>query len=607
MTILERIHKPADLRRLDAGELAELATEIREFLIRNVTRTGGHLGPNLGVVELTLALHRVFDSPCDRIVWDTGHQAYVHKIVTDRRAGFAGLRQGNGLSGYPSQAESPHDLVENSHASTALAYADGLVRANRYRDAADRCVVAVVGDGAMTGGMPWEALNNIAGLKDHPLIIVLNDNGRSYAVTSGGVADHFAALRSGNGETSVFESLGLAYDGPIDGHDIAAVEDALRRARRLRRPVVVHVVTQKGRGYSLAERHELDRFHAVRPMDPETGTPLSSGGASWTSVFSEELVKLGEQRPEVVAITAAMLEPTGLLEFSRRFPERTIDVGIAEQHAVTLATGLAMGGMSPVVAIYATFVNRAFDQLLMDAALHRSPVTFVLDRAGITGDDGASHNGMWDMSIMQVVPGLRVAAPRDGAQLRRLLAEAVDRRDGPALIRYPKGKVGRDIPAIGSIDGIDVLDRSGSLDILILGIGAMAEVAMGAAERLRSQGIGVTVVDPGWVHPVNPGLADVALRHRMVVTIEDNSRAGGVGTAIAQLLRDAGVPTPVREFGIPRRFLKHGNRADLLGECGLTAPDISRAVVEQYTELLRGSDEPMNALVAEVQSGRKER
>ncbi|CAL9663676.1 1-deoxy-D-xylulose-5-phosphate synthase [Streptomyces sp. enrichment culture] len=585
MSLLETVHGPERLRELSARELVALAEEIRAFLVDRVCATGGHLGPNLGVVELTLALHRVFDSPRDRLLWDTGHQAYVHKIVTGRAAGFDRLRRQGGLSGYPNPAESEHDLVANSHASTALSYADGLARADAHQGRTDRAVVAVIGDGAMTGGMAWEALNNIAGGPDRPLVIVLNDNQRSYAPTQGGFADHLGELRSGQqGVPGLFEQLGLDYLGPVDGHDVPVLEETLRRARDLCRPVVVHVVTEKGRGYTVTEHNELDRGHAIKPMDPETGRPLKgSAGPSFTSVFGRELVRIAERRPDVVAITAAMLEPTGLLPMQERFPKRVIDVGIAEQHAVTMAAGMSLGGVHPVVAIYSTFVNRAFDQLLMDVALHGRAVTFVLDRSGVTGDDGPSHNGMWDLSVLQVVPGLRIAAPRDGARLAELLAEAVEWEEGPTLVRFPKGPTGDDIPARTTFAGTDVLHRAGPLDVLIVSVGALAPVALQVAEVLWAQGIGATVVDPRWVAPVNPTLADMARRHRLAITVEDNSRIGGVGSAVAQFLRDEGVRTPTREFGIPRRFLQHGSRAEVLSGCGLTAQDIARAVVEEIS------------------------
>ncbi|MEU7478299.1 1-deoxy-D-xylulose-5-phosphate synthase [Lentzea sp. NPDC042327] len=585
MALLETVRDPARLRELTAAQLRDLAGEIRAFLVDRVCASGGHLGPNLGVVELTIALHTVFESPRDRVLWDTGHQAYVHKVLTGRQAGFDRLRRSGGLSGYPNPEESEHDLVENSHASTALSYADGLARADAHLGRRDRATVAVVGDGALTGGMAWEALNNIAGGPDRPLVVVLNDNGRSYAPTVGGLARHLADLRAGGGP-GVFEQLGLGYLGPVDGHDIAAVQDALRHAAALARPVVVHVVTAKGKGFRHTEDNDLDLGHAVKPMDPRTGQPLPASGRSFTSVFAQELVELAERRADLVAITAAMAEPTGLLPLQRKHPERVIDVGIAEQHAVTMAAGLSLGGVHPVVAIYSTFVNRALDQVLMDVALHRRPVTFVLDRSGVTGDDGPSHNGMWDLSVLQVVPGLRIAAPRDGARLAELLAEAVAWSEGPTLLRFPKGPVGPDLPAVATFNGVDVLRRSGPSDVLVVAVGALAGLALAVADGMRALGIGVTVVDPRWVTPVNPALADVARRHRLAITVEDNSRAGGVGSAIAQTLRDNDVSTPLREFGIPRRFLSHGSRAEVLAACGLTAQDITRAVVD----LLAGLD-----------------
>ncbi|NKE56919.1 1-deoxy-D-xylulose-5-phosphate synthase [Lentzea sp. PSKA42] len=582
MALLETVREPARLRELTAGELRDLAEEIRAFLIERVSATGGHLGPNLGVVELTIALHTVFESPRDRLLWDTGHQSYVHKILTGRQAGFDRLRRSGGVSGYPNPEESEHDLVENSHASTALSYADGLARADAHLGHRDRATVAIIGDGAMTGGMAWEALNNIAGGPERPLVIVLNDNQRSYAPTVGGLAEHLADLRAGRGP-GVFEQLGLGYLGPVDGHDISAVQDALRHAVALGEPVVVHVITAKGKGFRHTETNDLDLGHVVKPMDPHTGQALKAAPPSFTSVFGEKLVELAGQRDDLVAITAAMTEPTGLLPLQRRFPHRVIDVGIAEQHAVTMAAGLSMGGVHPVVAIYSTFVNRALDQLLMDVALHRRPVTFVLDRSGVTGDDGPSHNGMWDLSVLQVVPGLRIAAPRDGTRLAELLAEAVAWHEGPTLLRFPKGPAGEDLPAVATFNGIDVLRRSGRMDVLIIAVGALAGLALTVAEGVAAQGIGVTVVDPRWVTPVNTALADMARRHRLAITVEDNSRAGGVGSAIAQTLRDADVHTPLREFGIPRRFLSHGSRTEVLAACGLTAQNITRAVVELLT------------------------
>jgi 1-deoxy-D-xylulose-5-phosphate synthase len=615
--LLASIHGPDDLKALDPAKLPDLAAEIRDFLVDAVSRTGGHLGPNLGAVELTLALHRVYDSPRDRILWDTGHQAYVHKILTGRQGGFARLRQQGGLSGYPNQAESEHDVIENSHASTALSYADGLAKAYAVRGERDRSVVAVVGDGALTGGMAWEALNNIAAA-DRPVVIVVNDNARSYAPTIGGLADHLAALRmspsyeqvlevvkSVLGRTPLvgqplyealhgikrglkdlvqpqvlFEDLGLKYLGPIDGHDVAAVEYALRRARDFGGPVIVHCVTRKGFGYQPAEDDETDCFHGVSVMDPVTGKPLSLGARSWTKVFSEEMVRIGAADPTAVAVTAAMLAPVGLAGFAAAYPDRVFDVGIAEQHAVTSAAGLALGGLKPVVCVYATFLNRAFDQVLMDVALHRLPVVFVLDRAGVTGEDGPSHNGMWDMSILQVVPGLAIAAPRDGARLRAQLTEAVARTAGPAVVRFPKGAVGADIPAVARQGNVDVLSRSGAPDVLLVSVGAMASTALEVADRVGHHGIGVTVVDPGWVKPLPPELVELAMEHRLVVSVEDNSRVGGVGAALAQLLRDQEVDTPVRDFGIPPEFLAQGSRAEVLAAAGLTAQSIARRVVE---------------------------
>lgn len=598
MTLLDSIHGPDDLKRLDAAALPRLATEIRHFLVEAVSRTGGHLGPNLGAVELTLAVHRVFESPRDSILWDTGHQTYVHKLLTGRQSGFANLRQEGGLSGYPSRAESAHDLIENSHASTALSYADGLAKAYALRGVSrERAVVAVVGDGALTGGMCWEALNNIAAAQHRPMVIVVNDNGRSYAPTVGGLANHLAALRLKPGYEQVlgvvkkvlgrtplvgppvyetlhgmkkglkdalapqpmFEDLGLKYVGPIDGHDVGAVEAALRRARDFGGPVIVHVITRKGYGYAPAEDDAADNFHGVSVMNPVTGKPVDASARSWTAVFAEEMLTLGEQRPDVVAVTAAMLMPVGLHAFQSRWPERVFDVGIAEQHAVTSAAGLTLGGLKPVVPIYATFLNRGFDQVLMDVALHRLPVTFVLDRAGVTGDDGPSHNGVWDLSILSVVPGLRVAAPRDEATLRAQLQEAVADTSGPTVLRFPKGPVGPPIPAVRRLGGLDMLRTDIDATVLVVSVGAMAPLCLDAAQRIAAQGIGVTVVDPQWVLPVDAGLPRLAARHRLVVTVEDNSRTGGFGDAVAKALRDAGIDVPLRDFGIRRPSLVRAN------------------------------------------------
>ncbi|MEV6158070.1 1-deoxy-D-xylulose-5-phosphate synthase [Nonomuraea sp. NPDC052129] len=633
MSVLSSISGPADLNGLSPAELDRLAAEIREFLIDAVSRTGGHLGPNLGVVELTIALHRVYDSPTDRVIFDVGHQAYVHKLLTGRQD-FSRLRQEGGLSGYPSRVESPHDVVENQHASTALSWAYGLAKADRLTGRRDRHVVAVIGDGALTGGMAWEALNNIAADPSLPLVIVVNDNEHSYSPTIGGLATHLAALRTTDGyerflrrtrdildrtpmigrplfdalhgakkglkdfvaPQGMFEDLGLKYVGPIDGHDRAAVEQALHLAKQFSGPVIVHCITEKGRGYPPAEQSD-ERFHQVKVIDPDTGVPLRVAGEDWTSVFAGELVRIGAERPDVVAITAAMLRSTGLEPFAQRYPDRVLDVGIAEQHAATAAAGLATGGLHPVVAVYATFANRCFDQLLMDVALHRCGVTFVLDRAGITGDDGASHNGVWDMAVLQVVPGLRIAAPRDGERLREQLREALAVDDAPTLVRYPKGSVGAPIPAIGRIGGMDVLreaavDRRSTgtepaADVLIVAVGALAPLCLRVAERLADHGITATVVDPRWVKPVDDLLPGLAARHRMVLTVEDGVRAGGVGSAVAQALRDAEVDVPMRDFGVPVAFLDHAGRDRVLARLGLTAADIARQVEETFLRLTR--------------------
>ncbi|MEU4657585.1 1-deoxy-D-xylulose-5-phosphate synthase [Streptomyces sp. NPDC023723] len=579
-SVLGRITGPRELKELPAEELPELAREIREFLVDKVCATGGHLGPNLGVVELTIALHRVFDSPTDRIVFDTGHQSYVHKILTGRRSAFDSLRAPGGLSGYPLREESPHDLVENSHASTALSWADGLARADRLRGEARRRTVAVVGDGALTGGMAWEALNNL-GRGGQPVVVVLNDNGRSYDPTVGALAEHLTALRAGRPPgLSLFETLGLAYLGPVDGHDLGAVERTLRLAADLDQPVVVHCVTEKGRGYLPAETDPADRMHGIGVLDPATGRSPAAGSGSapgWTAVFGAELERIGAERPDVVALTAAMLRPVGLHGFARRFPDRVLDVGIAEQHAVTSAAGLATGGLHPVVCLYATFLNRAVDQIMMDVALHGLPVTFVLDRAGVTGPDGPSHHGMWDLALLGTVPGMRVAAPRDTVRLAELLGEALAVQDGPTALRFPKGGAGPEIPALTRMEGVDILHRTRSrpLDVLLVSTGPLAATALGAAELLAGAGVGVTVVDPRWVLPVAPALTHLVSRHRLALCVEDGVRAGGVGAALAQACADARVRTPVHALGLPRAFLRHGERPDILAEHGLTARSVA--------------------------------
>ena len=624
MALLDGIRGPRDVKVLTPDECVALAAEIRAFLVDQVSRTGGHLGPNLGVVELTIALHRVFDSPRDRIVWDTGHQAYVHKMLTGRSTQFPTLRQQGGLSGYPSREESEHDLVENSHASTALSWADGLAKAYQVKgELGRRSVVAVIGDGALTGGMAWEALNNIAAAKDRPLVIVVNDNERSYAPTIGGLANHLATLRTTRGyerflewgrqvlgrtpvvggpiygtlhgvkkgfkdivaPQGMFEDLGLKYVGPVDGHDTVAVEHALRRAREFGGPVIVHVLTHKGRGYAPAENDEADQFHGVGVIDPETGLPLAAGGPTWVSVFAQEMLAVATERPDVVGITAAMLKPVGLDPFERAFPDRVFDVGIAEQHATTSAAGMAFAGLHPVVAVYATFLNRAFDQILMDCALHRAGVTFALTHGGVTGEDGSSHHGMWDLSFLRVVPGLRIAAPRDSVTLRAELREALDVGDAPTVVRFPKGAVGADIAAEEQVDGIDVLRRTGGEDVLLVSVGAMAGLCLEVAEGLAAQGIGSTVVDPRWVHPLPDSLPGLVARHRLVVSVEDNGRTGGIGDGLAQQLRDAGVSVPLRDFAIPQHFLEHAKRQEILEQIGLTAQHVTRAVVEAMAKL----------------------
>jgi 1-deoxy-D-xylulose-5-phosphate synthase len=546
----------------------------------------------------------------------------VHKIVTGRQEGFDLLRQRGGLSGYPSRAESEHDLVENSHASTALSYADGLSKAFALRGE-DRHVVAVVGDGALTGGMCWEALNNIASAKNK-LVIVVNDNGRSYAPTIGGLADHLSTLRLNPGYERVldlvkdalgstpvvgkpvyevlhavkrgikdavspqpmFEDLGIKYLGPVDGHDVLAMESALRRAKGFNAPVIVHAVTRKGYGYRPAEDDEADCLHGPGgAFDVQTGKLLAAPALKWTGVFADELVKIADERPDIVGITAAMAEPTGIAKLARKYPERAYDVGIAEQHAVTSAAGLAMGGLHPVVAVYATFLNRAFDQVLLDVALHELPVTFVLDRAGITGPDGPSHYGVWDMSVFGVVPGLRIAAPRDAATLRDELREAVAVEDGPTIVRFPTGAVPADLPAVRRVGQVDVLREGARKDVLLVTVGSFGTLGMEVADRLAEQGYGVTVADPRWVRPVPVELAGLAGQHRLVVTLEDGVRAGGVGDAVASMLRDAGVDVPLRDFGVPVGFHPHGTRAEILESLDLTPQVIAREVAARVSIL----------------------
>ena len=625
VAILQRIKSPADLRELSPEELTELSQEIREFLVAEVSRTGGHLGPNLGVVELTLALHRVFESPRDPILWDTGHQSYVHKIVTGRAGDFATLRKEGGLSGYPSRDESEHDFIENSHASTALSYADGLAKAFQIQGEVDRHVVAVVGDGALTGGMTWEAINNIADDTTRSVVIVVNDNERSYSPTIGGLANHLATLRTTRSyerfldwgksvlektpvvggpmydalhgmkkgikdmvaPQGMFEDLGLKYIGPIDGHNIQDLEFAFQRARDFGSPVIVHVITEKGRGYAPAEMDEADRFHAVGVVDPDTGKPITAAARTWTSEFSEELVAIGDTHPEVVAITAAMLAPTGLDGFKERFPTRTFDVGIAEQHAITSAVGMATAGLHPVVAIYSTFLNRAFDQVVMDCALHKAGVTIVLDRAGITGDDGASHNGMWDLSIMRVVPGLQLAAPRDGLQLRYALQRAVTITDGPSVVRFPKGNLPDPVTAIRTESYGDVLFETENPEITIVSIGGLVAEVMSAAQMLSSQGLRVRVIDPVWALPVAPELISELANASIVVTVEDGLVDGGIGEAIGAALHNGESTASVLCLGVPKKFLPHAKRVKLIHQLGLDGSGIALSVSDRVRAIVR--------------------
>ena len=624
MSLLSSITSPRDLKRLSDAQMTDLAAEIRRFLVAEVAKTGGHLGPNLGVVELTLAMHRVFDSPHDPFVFDTGHQSYVHKLVTGRQD-FSRLRERGGLAGYPQRRESEHDIVESSHASSSLSWADGISRAFVQTGQSDRTVVAVVGDGALTGGMTWEALNNISDGNDRRLVIVVNDNGRSYAPTIGGMARFLSSVRTRREYRALYETsravagrfgapgraiyrgmrgglhgflsrftnnealysnLDIKYIGPVNGHDQRAMEAALRQAKEYGAPTIVHAITEKGHGFEPALRDQADQFHAVGHIDPETGESLDvSSGPSWTSVFASTLATVGSEDETIVAITAAMLRPTGLHLFQEQHPSRVIDVGIAEQHAVTTAAGLAYGGLHPVVALYATFLNRAFDQVLMDVALHRAGVTFVLDRAGITGPDGPSHHGMWDLALLQVVPGIRIAAPRDAPTLREEFREAVAVGDAPTVLRWSKGQVGPDIPALRRLDdGVDVLHAPGSgaeEDVLLVAVGSMVPIALEAAALLEAQGIGVTVVDPRWVVPIPVSLVELSRTHRLVITIEDGVRVGGVGTRLRQDLRAAGVDTGVNELGLPDEFIDHASRSQILADVGLTAQAIARDVIDQ--------------------------
>jgi len=642
---LESIFAPSDLAKLSYPALNDLSLEIRDFLIEKVSKSGGHLGPNLGVVELTIAIHRIFESPKDTIIFDTGHQSYVHKLLTGRIAGFDKLRQRGGVSGYPNRAESAHDVVENSHASTALSWSDGVARGNLIKGDLDKTVVCVVGDGALTGGMSWEALNNIASSDDLKLVIVVNDNERSYSPTIGGLATYLSTLRTTSGyekfldwgkgvlektpvvggpiyETlhgvkkgikdivapqGMFEDLGLKYLGPIDGHNIEAMENALEQAKNFGAPVLVHVITEKGRGQAPAINDAAEKFHAVGIVSPETGVPVAKNAPNWTSVFSDEICEIGAKRKDVVAITAAMLGPTGLDKFAEKFPKRAFDVGIAEQHAATSAAGLAFTGLHPVVAIYSTFLNRAFDQLLLDVALHKAGVTFVLDRAGITGDDGPSHHGIWDLALTGIVPTLHVAAPRDGAILRETLNEAMNISDAPSLIRFPKGPVGADIPAFERRDGIDVLYRGESADVLLVSVGAMAKICVEAASQAYREGVGVTVIDPRWVKPLPKSLLTMAQRYKSVVVVEDGIRHGGIASTISEMFRDAEINVPIHSIGVPLEFIEHSKRGEIMTDLGITAQNITHQLVSWSSSLkdeLNGDVMPAKQLPLDEKPGR---
>jgi 1-deoxy-D-xylulose-5-phosphate synthase len=642
---LESISAPSDLAKLSYPALNELSLEIRDFLIEKVSKSGGHLGPNLGVVELTIAIHRIFESPKDTIIFDTGHQSYVHKLLTGRIAGFDKLRQRGGVSGYPNRAESEHDVVENSHASTALSWSDGVARGNLIKGDLDKTVVCVVGDGALTGGMSWEALNNIASSDDLKLVIVVNDNERSYSPTIGGLATYLSTLRTTSGyekfldwgkgvlektpvvggpiyETlhgvkkgikdivapqGMFEDLGLKYVGPIDGHNIEAMENALEQAKNFGAPVLVHVITEKGRGHAPAINDAAEKFHAVGIVSPETGVPVAKNAPNWTSVFSDEICEIGAKRKDVVAITAAMLGPTGLDKFAEKFPKRAFDVGIAEQHAATSAAGLAFTGLHPVVAIYSTFLNRAFDQLLLDIALHKAGVTFVLDRAGITGDDGPSHHGIWDLALTGIVPTLHVAAPRDGAVLRETLNEAMNISDAPSLIRFPKGPVGADIPAFERRDGIDVLYRGESADVLLVSVGAMAKICVEAASQAYREGVGVTVIDPRWVKPLPQSLLTMAQRYKSVVVVEDGIRHGGIASTISEMFRDAEIDVPIHSIGVPLEFIEHSKRGEIMSDLGITAQNITHQLVSWSSSLkdqINGDVMPAKQLPLDEKPGR---
>jgi 1-deoxy-D-xylulose-5-phosphate synthase len=606
----------AKLQAMGPAQLKELAADIRVFLIDKVSKTGGHLGPNLGVVELTIAIHRAFESPKDIVLFDTGHQSYVHKILTGRADQFDLLRQRDGISGYPNRRESEHDVIENSHASTALSWADGISRGFSLSGQSNRHVVAVVGDGALTGGMSWEALNNLSPESERNLVIVVNDNERSYSPTIGGLATYLTTLRAsreyerilGRGKRmlhntpvvgkyiygtlhglkkgikdmvapqGMFEDLGFKYLGPIDGHDIAAMEKTLQMAKEFGAPVIVHAITEKGRGYTPAIEDIAEKFHAVGIVDPVTGKPLKASAPSWTNVFAEEITAIGRENSKIVAITAAMLGPTGLDKFAQNFPERTIDVGIAEQHAVTSAAGLAYAGMHPVIAIYSTFLNRAFDQLLLDVALHKAGVTFVLDRAGITGDDGPSHHGIWDLALTGIVPNMHVGAPRDGARLKEILRACVAISDAPSMLRFPKGAVPADIPAVENINGLDILHKGTTQQVLIISVGSMAGMAIEVAQLAKEQSIEITVVDPVWVKPVPQSLIQMCANYGTVIVMEDGIKHAGIASTISEMLRESGSTCSLHSIGVPLEFIEHSKRAEILEDIAITPAAIVRQI-----------------------------
>jgi len=609
------IKSPDELRAMSHDQLNELAADIREFLIEKVSRTGGHLGPNLGVVELTIAVHRIFQSPRDIVLFDTGHQSYVHKILTGRADQFDLLRQRDGISGYPNRRESDHDVIENSHASTALSWADGVSRGFSLTGQPDRHVVAVVGDGALTGGMSWEALNNLSPESDRNLVIVVNDNERSYSPTIGGLATYLTTLRASKeyerilsrgkrmlhntplvgkyvygtlhgikkgmkdmlAPQGMFEDLGFKYLGPIDGHDIEAMEKTLQMAKEFGSPVIVHAITEKGRGYKPALEDMAEKFHAVGIVDPATGKPLKASATSWTNVFSDEITQIGSENPDVVAITAAMLGPTGLDKFAAKYPDRTIDVGIAEQHAVTSAAGLAYAGVHPVIAIYSTFLNRAFDQLLLDVALHNAGVTFVLDRAGITGDDGPSHHGIWDLALTGIVPHMHVGAPRDGARLKELLRQCIAIDNAPSMIRFPKGAIPTDIPALERVSGIDVLHRGQNKQVLVISVGSMAAMALEVAQLGHEQSIEITVIDPLWVKPISSNVTALCAEYDTIVVMEDGIKHAGIASTISEALGQQGSNRMVHSIGIPLEFIEHSKRNEILHDLEITPA----AIVQQ--------------------------